>query len=140
MIQNAVIMKRALKLFLIILAVSGASAFGADNAKPQRGTMEYYLQAPDRYLDKSVSIFITHARPINSKAPKDYTAFSANTASRNNAFSGDAIIYVRTLRADAFAKKYAQGWIVNGVPQTTQISGKFVKALEPDGSYAIMMN
>ncbi len=112
-----------------------------------RGTANYYAQDAEKWIGKSVSVFATHAMrlPKSYPAPEDYTAFVANTASMKTANGGDIIIYVRTMRADAFEKKYKEGWIINGVPKTKQFSGKYMKAVEGSASavyaqYAIMMN
>ena len=127
--------------FVLILTLTGIlSAFS--QTRPLRGTAEYYLQEPDRYLDKSVTLYIIEAKEMPKlPAPENYTAFFAFTTSPagDGSRGGGIIVYVRELRAKQFAQKYKEGWIVNGKPRTGSISGKFVKAIEVEG-YAVKMN
>ena len=125
-------------ILLLSLTFLGALAASAE----PRGTANYYLEAPDRYLGNSVSLFVIMARQAEGiEAPEKYTTFIAYTSGNKRADvnGGKIKVYVREIRAQAFAEKYAQGWIVNGKPKTRQISGKFMKAVDGDG-YAVMMN
>lgn len=128
-------------LLALLLTIVGISPIFSQT-RPLRGTAEYYLEAPDRYLDKSVTLYIIEVKEMPKlPAPENYTAFFAFTTSPagDGSRGGGIIVYVRDLRAKQFAKKYKEGWIVNGKPKTGSISGKFIKALEVDG-YAVKMN
>ena len=126
---------------VILFGILSLAYASVANAAP-RGTADYYLEAPDRYLGNSVSLFVIMARQAEGiEAPEKYTTFIAYTSGNKRADvnGGKIKVYVREIRAQAFAEKYAQGWIVNGKPKTRQISGKFMKAVDGDG-YAVMMN
>ena len=126
---------------IILFGILSLAYASIANAAP-RGTADYYLEAPDRYLGNSVSLFVIQAKEIEGvEAPEKYVTFIAFTAgNKESDVDGGAIkLYVREIRAKAFAEKYSMGWIVNGKPKTKQISGKFMKAVDGDG-YAVMMN
>ena len=111
-------------------------------AAPQRGTADYYLEAPDRYLGNTVSLYLRRATMYESiEAPEKYTTFIAYTSPNNGKgmTAGYIKLYVREIRAKAFAEKYSVGWYINGRAQVKQISGKFMKAVDGEG-YAVMMN
>lgn len=131
-------MKKILLLLFITCSVM-LSSFAQDKAL--RGTAEYYLQEPDRYLDKSVTLYILSASKADVPAPEDYTAFFVHTTSpQSDGYKGGYIIvYVRNLRAKQFEKKFETGWIVNGKPRTSSISGKFMKSVDGK-TYAVKMN
>ena len=106
-------MVSAVKKFVAILAIVAlgiASVFS--QTRPLRGTAAYYMQEPDRYLDKSVTLYIIQAQKIDKlPAPEDYTAFFAFTTSPagDGSRGGGIIVYVRNLRAKQFEKKFKEG-------------------------------
>lgn len=131
---------KKLVIMLLMFTAFALSGF-AQQTKPLRGTAEYYLQEPDRYLDKSVTLYIIMVEQSKAPAPEGYESFFAYTTSPagNGTRGGAIVVYVREMRAKQFAKKLKEGWIVNGKPQTSAISGKFIKSIDGKG-YAVKMN
>ena len=129
------------KLLLVTLALALAGAnLCYSQEKPQRGSAEYYLQDPDRYLNKPLTLYVLMATRADEPAPENYESFWARTSGNNTYTRGGTIlVYVRKSKAKAFEKKHREGWILNGKPQVTAVSGKLVES--QDGtSFAVLMN
>lgn len=126
--------------YLFFFLVSGFTVCMAQSDKAQRGTAEYFLQNPDRFLDKPLTVNILAASQSSAPAPEGYVSFLAQTSSAKGGINGGVILlYIRENNAEKFASKHKSGWLVGGVPQTTSVAGRFIKAVSGDG-YAIRAN
>lgn len=136
-------MSRIIFIFLIFSCSTIVfSQSKSSSGKLQRGTANYYLKNPEAYEGKSLTIYILQAQAFDSaKAPDGYVSFIANTSSNNGAVidGGTILIYVRKGSASGFAKRFKEGWIINGKPAVQGVSGKFLKS-EDGKTWAIKMN
>jgi hypothetical protein len=131
-------MKRFLVFILFALIAIPASTFAQNNEA--RGTANYLLANPERYLDKPTTIYVLMASPVPAQAPEGYVAFAAYTSGNNGKLEGGSILlYVKERNADKFKKKYSQGWVVNGKPVVYNIQGRFIKSVDEKG-YAVRVN
>ena len=82
----------------------------------ERGCIDYYTVAPEKYLNKKVTIFITRVSlPAKNDMEKDdFKVFEVNTSDikNNGIYSYDykpALVKVPSDKAEAFVKRYNQG-------------------------------
>ena len=132
-------MKRILVLLLIAFTAIPAISFAQGNAA--RGTANYYLANPERYLDKPLTLYVLTASPMpNIPAPEGYVSFAAYTSGNNGKIEGGSILlYVKERNAKKFREKHATGLIVNGSPVVTNVQGRLINAVNGSG-YAVRVN
>ncbi len=123
-------------LISIVILISSFALFAAP-----RYTADYYKSDPVSYLNKSLTLHITSAKPSSYAEMDGYVSFMCYTAYKNE-LAGIAWVYVPSGKAKSFSRKYGEVKdknVIGGNAKSFCSKAAKVKMVELNNEYVFIL-